>query len=176
MATRTMATTKKVEQKKYHCCICNTYYKKEKFTPSSIERRITHCRRCQSKKSYKWRNSTEEIRIAFKLYKMERHLYGPNGVQFSTAIVVAKKVLELFEKGSVISGIKENLSMRRYWPDLPFSTSNAILLTANENRTVSRLIGNDKKNKQQHKWTTIFPEHIRKMMIENRNPGNCGVL
>jgi hypothetical protein len=158
--TLTPLTTTKKQQFLYRCCICDSYYKKDQFTPSSIAHKISHCCRCQKKKSLLWRTSTEDRRIALRLYEMERRKYGRSG---TFPLPMITRILEKFQRKSIISGIKENLSIRRFYSDIPFSEWNCIVITTNENKTISKV----RKNGERY-FDKKIPAHILREMKNNR--------
>ena len=121
----------------YHCSQCHSSKPESAFLPSSIERHITHCRACQRQRYRRWRRSTPDHVAAESLYQSE---YRHRRQQENTAkipsigIAVVRRILERYQRRSALSGQTEQLRIRRFWPDLPFSEWNAIVVTARESR------------------------------------------
>jgi hypothetical protein len=143
----------------YRCNTCDIYYEASHFSPSSISRKICRCRKCNRKNYSLWRSSCEERRISNRLYEMERRNHG-NPLKRTISIDLVKKILKRFDRRSIISGETEKLSLRRFWPDIPFSSWNCAVVTARENNSLSRIKGN--------KWREKFPKPFLTDMMRKR--------
>jgi hypothetical protein len=102
------------------------------------------------------REQTPEHTAAHRLYEMERCAYGRRGGAFALDLVT--RVLDRFERQSIVSGKRTQLRLRRFWPDLPFSEWNAAVVTARENNTLAR----------SKDWLACFPAPFVEAMRRNR--------
>lgn len=151
----------------YRCNACNAYYDASHFSPSSISRKIPRCRQCNRKNYSLWRSSCEERRISNRLYEMERRNHG-NPLKRSISIDLVKKILKRFDKRSIISGETEKLSLRRFWPDIPFSSWNCAVVTARENNSLSRITKGKEEQEEQKEWIEKYPKAFLTDMMRKR--------
>ncbi len=141
------------------CTLCQRHLPAAAFAPSSLARKIRRCRRCHAVYTRAQRHLSPEHEAAHCLYEMERRRFGQRRGVFSVAMVT--RVLDKFGRQSVLSDARDNLRLRRFWPDLPFSEWNAVVLTARENNAVSR----------SRRWLERFPpafvETMRAQRVEH---------
>lgn len=69
------------------------------------------------------------------LYEQERRTFGRHGPLIGHDLV--RRIIARFGGRSVLSGRVDKLRLRRFWPELPFSEENAIVITASENRSLA---------------------------------------
>lgn len=120
----------------YHCSRCDRYLPETAFNASAIKHSVPRCRRCRTETTFVLRNASDDHRVAYTLYDLEHRLRGFSGtipVSFATA------ALDAGGRRSALSGATERLRLRRYWPDLPLTVENTVVVTANENRRLGRV-------------------------------------
>lgn len=116
----------------YWCTKCQRYQGAAAFSTSSLARRLSRCRACRSKIELERRARSPIAKMAHCLYEQERTYFGYTGPLMTHAFV--QGVLTRFDGRSVLSGGTEKLRLRRFWPDLPLSDWNVVVVTAAENR------------------------------------------
>lgn len=114
--------------------------------PSSLKRRVSRCRSCRSRSEVQRRTRTPAAVAAHCLYELERKRFGrvDHGL---FPLDVVERVLESYGWRSILSGHTERLRLRRFWPDLPFSEWNAVVVTADENKALGHTVN----------WIARFP-------------------
>ena len=138
----------------YWCAQCKCYYAASRFTPSSILRHVSRCRACRAKAVARRRRASPAAAAAHCLQEHVRHQGRRPATPITTTIVA--RILARAEGRSALSGLVVDdpmrLRIRPFWPDLPVSEWNAVVVTANENKSLGRRIGHDP--------VSHFPEEV----------------
>ncbi len=149
-------TDERTGHREYHCNRCQRYYPSLRFAPSSLRRGVPYCRPCRSQMNHLFRHKSPDHETARCLYELERRRYGRRGGHFDVQVV--SRLLDQLGRRSALSGKQEALRLRRFWPDLPFSVDNAVVLTARENNALART----------HDWLARFPPSLVDAMVQRR--------
>ncbi len=132
-----IVTTSSERQTSNQCVDCRRVCDSAAFLPSSLKHGIRKCRHCQSAAVTRSRKVSPERWAAHCLYEMERR-QTPRGRAGTFSVELVTRVLDRFSRRSIISGDRRDLRLRRFFPDMPFSEWNAAVVTAGENKALSR--------------------------------------
>lgn len=143
---------------RYWCCRCQLYYDASRFVPSSLRRRVSRCRVCRSRAEVERRTQSPDAEAAHCLYELERKRFGRAGGSGLFPLSLVQRIFERFGRRSVLSDRTDKLRLRRFWPDLPFSEWNAVVVTADENKSIGHCAN----------WLTRFPAPFVRLMVAMR--------
>ena len=102
------------------------------------------------------RERSSDTFAAHCLYELERRRNGHTGGLIPLTLVT--RVLDKYRRRSAISGSSEKLRLRRFWPDLPFSEWNSVVVTAGENKALGHA----------REWLEYFPAAFVAQMRADR--------
>lgn len=123
----------------YWCARCKQYFGAASFMPSSIRRYMPRCRACRCKAETERKRRVPAAAAAHALTQMAATRHGLDPQPVSTALV--QRILDRSQGRSALSGQvadASRLRIRPFWPDLPLSEWNAVVVTANENKSIGR--------------------------------------